>query len=244
MQGSAQDRLNHEVDQHLSEGHVMKRFLLGLLLTPFPFCTALAADGPQTLLSLTATGSVEATPTLLDASLTAQSEATDPATAQTQVNRIVANALKQASAVSQLHMAVLDYDVSERTPENHSHSWMAQQNLSLRGTDSATLLKLAGQLQSEGMILRGLNWSFTSEDKAALEKKARDDAFAKLQQQARDSAHALGLHVDHFKTVRIEFSSPIPRMAMMAARIASAPSRTNEERAVTVSLSADVYLAP
>ena len=223
----------------------MKRFLAGLLFVPLPLCSALAAEAPQTLLSVTATGSVEATPPLLDAALTAQSEATDPATAQAEVNKIVAKALKQASAISQLHLAVLDYDVSESAPDNHHpHLWTAQQSLSLRGTDSAALLKLAGQLQSEGMILRGLNWSFTSEDKAALEKKARDDAFAKLQQQARDSAHALGLHVDHFKTIRIDFSSPMPRMAMMAARMDSAPSRTNEERAVTVSLSADVYLAP
>lgn len=220
----------------------MKRvYWLGsaLTLAMLPTCS-MAADN-QTTLYLSATGKAQATPTLLTANMTLQAEASDAAAAQAQVNAMSQRVTKEAAG-SSVHLSVQDYSVAQSENKAGATHWLAQQTIVISGKEAEPLLKLTAKYQSEGAALSGLSWSLDDATHDALMRDARADALHHLQADAQQTAQVMGMHVQRYKTIRVE--TPYTPRPMMMARMAAAPQRTDDAQTVSVTISADVILTP
>ena len=199
-----------------------------------------------TRLHLGASASVQASPDELVADLVAQSTSRSAATAQRQVNNLIAAGMSEARSVAGVDARAIGYSVDPG--DDKRTTWMAQQTLELRGHDGPSLLDLTGRLQERGFATASLDWQLS----VAARRKAHDaatiDALKRLQQRARDAAAALGLRVDRLQDVWLD-DAPVfqPRpgpMVMMAARMAPPPQATASPEDVTADVSADVLLRP
>ncbi len=201
------------------------------------------APAANTVLHLTATSSVQATPDQLVAALLARNTSQSAAAAQRRVNALIADGLKDAQGVTGVDARATGYAV-EPTDDKRA-AWVAQQTLELRGSDGPSLLDLVGRLQERGLVAASLDWQVSP----ALRRKAHDEAttaaLKQLQVRARSAAATLGLNVDHLREVRLDgpANQPVPMMAM-AARAVAAPQATAAPEDVTAEVSADYVLRP
>ena len=199
-----------------------------------------------TLLRLSAAGSVQVAPDRLVAQLVASSTSTSAATAQRDVNALIAGGMTAARAVTSVEARATGYSVS---PVDEKHlSWVAQQTLELRGPDATALLDLAGRLQERGLAMAGLEWQLSPSLRQQAHDEATIQALRRLQAQAASAAATLGLHVDHLQEVRLDglgFQPRQPAGMMAMARMASPPPQaTAAPEAVDAEVSADVLLRP
>jgi uncharacterized protein YggE len=210
---------------------------------------ALAQQSPpssaETLLHLSAGGSVQTAPDQLVADLLAQDTSPSAAEAQRRVNALVAQGMEAAQSVSAVEARAIGYGVS---PADEKRTrWLAQQTLELRSTDGTTLLDLTGRLQVQGFVTASLDWQLSPTLRRKAYAEATTIALKALQEQATAAATALGLHVDHLKDVRLQPQGlrPIrPMMAMAARASAPAPQATAAPEDVTAEVSAEVVLRP
>jgi len=137
----------------------MRPTALTVLLTLMPI-VALAQEparpAQDTLLHLSATGSVQAPPDQLVAELMAQSTSTAAAEAQRRVNVQMSRGMGEAKAVAGVEARALGYEVSQS--DDKPIEWTAQQTLELLGSDGPVLLDLANKLQAEGFVTSSLDW--------------------------------------------------------------------------------------
>jgi len=91
------------------------------------------ASSPETVLRLSASGSVRAVPDRLVAELVAQGSSPSPAAAQRQVNTLMADGLKRAVATQGVEAQATGYQVGPSDAERTR--WVAQQTMELRGAD-------------------------------------------------------------------------------------------------------------
>ena len=200
----------------------------------------------ETMLHLSATGSVLASPDQLVADLVAQVTSPSAAAAQRHVNGMIGDGLKAAQAVAGVDARAIGYSVSPN--DDKRVSWTAQQTLELRGSDGPALLDLAGKLQGQGLAAASLDWQLSP----SLRRKAHDDAttaaLKELQARAASAAATLGLKIDHLQDVRLDAAEFQPRRPMgmmaMAARAMPPPQATAAPEDVTADVSADVVLRP
>ena len=201
--------------------------------------TAAPQPSPGTRLTLEVTGTAQAAPDQLEATLAATASGSDPATTQAHVNDATRKALEAARAVPLVTPTLLGYDMSH----DDKGTWTADSRLRLRSTDGQTLLSLLGRLQSAGLVLESLNWTLSPALRATEEADATRTALKSLTGRAADAAAALGLRVDHLEEVHLSDDSPGPRpFAVM--RTFAAPSAPEAAVGVTVSASATVLLHP
>ena len=201
-----------------------------------------------TMLHLSATGSVQASPDQLVADLVAQATAPAAATAQRRVNEMIAAGMKAAQGVAGVEARAIGYSVSPN--DDKRPTWTAQQTLELRGADGPALLDLAGTLQQQGLAAASLDWQLSP----ALRRKAHDEAttaaLKELQERAASAAATLGLHVGFLRDVRLDEPDPVPhgpyRVMGLAARAMPAPppQATATPEDVTAQAAADVVLRP
>ena len=199
-----------------------------------------------TLLHLSVSSSVQASPNQLVADLVAQSTSSSVAEAQRSVNTLMAEGMRAARSVSRVDVRAIGYTVN---PADDKHtSWVAQQTLELRGMDGAALLDLTSGLQAKGFVAASLDWQLSS----GLRRKAHDEAMTaalkELQMRAAAAAATLGLHIDHLQDVRLNDPVFQPRrplaMSAVAVRAAPPPQATATPEEVTAEVSADVMLRP
>ncbi len=224
---------------------------LALLLAVVPAAAALpAAAQPattgapgQTMLHLSATGTVHSAPDVLVADMIALNVAPGAAAAQRAVNAMIAAGL-QAAQAAHIEARALDYAVGPADDKNRG--WSAQQTLTLQGGDAPRLLDLVGTLQQRGFATASLAWQLSP----ALRQQAMDEAtkaaLTALQARAAAAAAVLGLHVDHMSDVRLDDAGLAPRIPMMMAAVRSAPppQATAAPEAVSETASADIVLRP
>ncbi len=197
---------------------------------------------PSTRLEIDATGTAQATPDLLEATLAAERSGPDPAAVQQHVNAAIASAVHAATTVPGVEPRILGYDVLE----NDKHQWTASSRLALRSADSVHLLDLVGRLQSTGLILESLAWQLSPALHDREQAEATRNALTTLVRRAGDAASALGLHVDHLAEIRISGSGDFnPRpLGVMRALTAIAPSAPAAPLSVEVTASGTVLLRP
>ncbi|MFT9418521.1 SIMPL domain-containing protein [Acetobacter sp.] len=208
---------------------------------------------PYTRLEIHATGTTEAAPDKLSARFRAESQNRNAASAQGDVNAVVKKATDEAARNTDIKTAVLQYSVYETQPEKGRPYWTASQTLSFSATDGKSLLPLAGQLQAQGLILEGLEWSLSDEKRQSLFLDAEKKAITELKKQADTLAQSLGLRVARFVQISVsdqEYPRPMPIMLRAAvAGVANdaagaSPSSTAEAQTVRADLRATVLLEP
>ncbi len=202
------------------------------------------ASTTETLLRLSAAGSVQAAPDQLVADLVAQDTSPSAADAQRRVNALVAQGMQAARSVSVVEARAIGYEVSPA--DEKRTKWLAQQTLELRSTDGPTLLDLTSRLQQMGFVTASLDWQLSPALRRRAYAEATTTALKALQAQAASAAATLGLHVDHLKDVQLqpELRPGRPMMAMAARASAPAPQATGAPEDVTAEVSAEVVLRP
>lgn len=209
------------------------------------------AEARYTKLDITGTGTIQAPPDQLTARFRAESRDTSAAAAQQSVNTQVHKATDLAEKAKGVTYAVLHYSVSELRGEKDKTppSWSASQTMTFTATDGKSLLPLTGQLQANGLLLEGLEWSLSPDKQKTLFLEAEKAAVTDAKKQAETLAATLGLKVVRFSTISVSGSS-FPRpvfMAAMAARSMDSvtpPSSTAETQNVNATANATVLLAP
>ncbi|WP_338332345.1 SIMPL domain-containing protein [Acetobacter sp. LMG 32666] len=212
-----------------------------------------SSTAPYTRLEIHATGTTQAAPDKLSARFRAESQNKNAASAQRDVNAVVKKATDEAAKNTDIKAAVLQYSVYETRPEKARPYWTASQTLSFSATDGKSLLPLAGQLQAQGLILEGLDWSLSDEKRQSLFLDAEKQTVAELKKQADTLAASLGLHVARFTQISVSdqgYPHPMPIMLRAAPAgiandsISDSPSSTAETQTVRADLRATVLLAP
>ncbi len=207
-----------------------------------------ALPSTETMLHLSVTGSVQASPDELVADLMAQATSPAAANAQRRVNEIIATGMKTARSVAGIEARAISYSVSPN--DDKRSTWTAQQMLELRGADGPALLDLVGKLQQQGLATASLDWQLSP----ALRRKAHDQAttaaLKELQERAASAAATLGLHVRFMRDVRLDEPDLVPRgpfrpMGLAARAMAAPPPQaTATPEDVTAEAAADVVLRP
>ncbi|OUJ16443.1 hypothetical protein HK28_12185 [Acetobacter sp. DsW_063] len=195
-----------------------------------------------TQLELTGTGTVDASPDRLTATLVARGVAPDAATAQSRANDIVRKAMAAIASVDGVNGAADSYSVSPPGANDTAKGWEARQTIHVVAFGSDALLPLVGRLQAQGLLLDGLGWSLSPAREKELSKQATKLALDNMREKARDAATDLGMKVASIAEISLETPfGPRPVM-LMAARMASAPTSTPEEQHVSVTARAKIIL--
>ncbi len=199
-----------------------------------------AQPAPATRLEIEATGTAQASPDEIEATLAATRTGTDPASVQGGVNATMAAALKIAATVANVEPRLLGYDMSEEEKQR----WTATSRVSLCSRDSVHLLDLVSRLQSTGLVLDGLTWQLSPALHDREQSDATKAALQALVRRATEAASALGLHVDHLAEIRISDGGGFQPRPLGVMRALAAPSAPAAPLSVDVTASATVLLRP
>lgn len=225
------------------------------LLLLVPIMTVLAAPASaQTILSLTASGSASAVPDEAVAELEVQATKPDAAAAQAAVNQATAKALAAAKAIQGVTATTGNYNTYSVVPDQQKKpAFTAQQSLTLvqpaqNGVPDAAFSHLLATLQSDGLLLTGLNGDLSATAARKLQRDATLDALDELRTQAKSIADALHEKVGALQNLNVDtaggFAPPIgPRMMAMAAS-APAPQSAPDKMSITTRVSAKIELTP
>jgi uncharacterized protein YggE len=228
---------------------LMSKILLSTIILVTAAGLAFAQQPPpplkQTLLQLSANGTVQTPPDQLIADLIAQSTSGSPAEAQRRVNVQMSRGMQDAKSTSGLEARALGYEVS--SSDDKRTKWTARQTLELLGSDGPPLLDLTSKLQEQGFVTESLNWGLSPQAQRKAVAEATAAALKALQEQASAAAAALGLKVSYIKDVQIQSGGfrPIrPLDSMMAVSRASTPppQATASPQDVSIDVSAQVVL--
>jgi predicted secreted protein len=213
---------------------MIRRTIAALLLL------AATPAAAQTKLELDATGTAQATPDQLEATLAAQQTGRDPSAIQRHVNEAAEAALHEARAPA-IQQRLLGYDMIQ----DDKRQWTATARLSLLSADGPELLDLIGRLQSHGLALESLAWQLSPKLHATEQAEATRTALKSLQDRAAQAAAALGLHIDHIAEIRLSDAGQFtPRPFGLARAMSVAPSAPAAPLSVEVTASATVLLRP
>jgi predicted secreted protein len=179
---------------------------------------------------------------------------TDRVRVQAELNRRMTAALAKVKAVETVEAASGNYQTDERTPSGGKpvpRQWHALQDLFLIGRNFGTLLKLAGQLQADGLTIADTNFDVAPETLRAAQRSLTDDALNGLTARAREIAATLRLKVARIVKLRVGNAMQPPpglRPVMMEARAFAAavppPAAAAGNGTITLTVDADIALVP
>ena len=213
----------------------------------------LALPDGQVILNISATERREVEQDLLIATLSYTAKNRNSATLQNEINTVMAKALKEAKKEKSVKVNTGSYRVYETTvPRTNERIWQGSQSLTLKSTDSETILELAGKLQEMKLAMNGLSYTLSPEKAVSIKDNLMEDALKQLQTRANRAAKALGKSSADMRDVRVEGGSPnIGRVyhaeaSMMMAKSAdmSAPVAASGETTITLTVSARAILKP
>lgn len=201
----------------------------------------------QTVLSLTATGSVVTVPDEMEASLNVQESAAAAPAAQDSVNRLMAKALALTRRINGVTPTTAAYNVFQ----TQNQGFQASQTLNLAiaapgGVPPAAFTNLIGVLQQDGLQLNSLDGQLSAAGADAASQAATADALRRLQAQAHAIATALGDKAGEIKTLTIDSNNPGPIMPgrMMAMAAEAPPQSAPGPVTVQVTVEATIELTP
>jgi uncharacterized protein len=179
----------------------------------------------------------------------AERTAATPEAVEAAINGLMAKALAEARATAGVAVETGSYGVFRATPANAPARWTGQQSLSLTGVNAAVLLELAGRLQAEGLVMSNLAYEISPGVVHGAEDALTAEALAALQRRAIAIARQLHLDVVGYRDVTVgnaqSEGGPRPLFAAaQAAAVMPPPVGAAGETTVTVTVSADILLAP
>lgn len=203
------------------------------------------AERPMTVLHLSQTAERPVVRDLLRIELRVEATGTDAQTVQSEINQHMAAALDRARQVQGVQVETGFYNVGEERPQNGPARWRGGQSVILTGKDAASMLKLAGALQSDGLSTSSLGYEISPETVRGAEEDLTAEALAALDHRAASIADEMHLSVLRFRDLRVGNAEtggpPVPRFAAMAA---PAPVAEPGEGKIRVTVEAELLLVP
>jgi uncharacterized protein len=199
----------------------------------------------STILHLTQTAEQKVIRDLLRTELRVEEAGADPLALQAAVNRRMAAALDRGRQVQGIEVETGSYAVDEERPPNGPSRWRASQSLILTGKAADAELKLAGILQSDGLLMSSISYEVSPETVRGAEEDLTAEALAGLAQRASSIADRVHLSVLRYRDLRVGNAEtggqPMPRFAAMAM---AAPVAQPGEVVIRVTVSAELLLGP
>jgi predicted secreted protein len=215
--------------------------------------TAAAAQvlpAPQNVLQLQATGTVEVQQDLLQMSLSAARDGSDPAVVQAQLRSALEAALAEARKTAQpgqMDVRTGNFAIYPRNNrDGRIGGWTGSAELVLEGRDFPRITQAAARIQT--MTLKGVSFGLSREQRARVEGEAQAQAIERFQSRATELAKAFGFGGYALREVAVNTNEPgfMPRVRMMAADAKSASAEAVPvepgRSAVTVTVSGSVQL--
>jgi uncharacterized protein len=235
---------------------ITQYWMLAAVLTVLPGASGAAAaaepegasgSGP-TVLHLTQIAERKLARDLLHVDLRAEKTAGDPQAVEAAINDAMAKALATAKQAPGIEIETGSYSVYRDTSKNQ---WDGSQLLLLKGKDSGALLKLAGTLQAQGLVMANLVYEASHEVVRSAEDELTAEALTSLGKRAGAIADELHLSLLRYRDVTVGNAEtqggPMPRFAPMATESLSssmpAPVAAAGEATVRVTVNADVLLS-
>lgn len=223
----------------------LSRVCLGaVLMFLLPTLALAQANEPSpTVLYLSQTAERKVVRDLLRVELRAEQTGADPLALQEAINRRMAAALDRGRQVQGVAVETGNYAVDEEQPQNGPSRWRASQSLILTGNAADALLKLAGALQSDGLLISSMTYDVSPEAIRGAEEDLTAEALAALAQRASSIADHVHLSVLRYRDLRVgnaeTGSPPMPRFAAMKV---AAPVAEPGEAVIRLTVSAEVLL--
>jgi predicted secreted protein len=206
---------------------------------------AQATEPQPTVLHLTQTAERKVVRDLLHVELRAEETGADPIALQSAINRRMAAALDRAHQVQGITVETGTYAVNEEQPQNGPVRWRASQSLILTGKAADAVLKLAGTLQSDGLLMSSLGYEISPETVRGAEEDLTAEALAGLDHRAASIADRMHLSVLRYRDLHVGNAEtgarPMPRFAAMAM---AAPVAEPGEAVIRLTVSAELLLGP
>jgi uncharacterized protein len=228
----------------------MQRWLLAPVLVLAAAGPALAEPPPSsngpTVLHLTQTAEKKLTRDVLHVELRAEKTGGDAQTVQSAINQIMAKALDQAKQAQGIEVETGSYSVNHIETQSE---WSGNQSLYLSGGDSGAVLKLAGALQGQGLVMSTMGYEASRKVLRGAEDALTSEALAGLAARAAAIAQDLHLSVLGYRNLDVGNAqtqgAPMPRFAAMATGAAAGmplPVAAPGEATVSVIVNADILL--
>jgi predicted secreted protein len=209
--------------------------------------TAVAQGTEQqtTVLHLSQTAERMVLRDLLRIDLRVEETGADPLAIQTAINRRMAAALDRAHQVQGVRVETGSYGVGEERPQSGPSRWRGSQSLILRSTAADAALKLAGALQSDGLLMSSMAYEASPETVRGAEEDLTAEALAALDRRAASVAGHMHLAVLRYRDLHVGNAEtegrPVPRFAVAA--MAAAPVAEPGEATIRVTIEAELLLA-
>jgi uncharacterized protein len=200
------------------------------------------------VLHLTQTAERKVTPDLLRIELRVEETGADAVAVQAAINRKMTRALDRARHVLGVQAATDSYGVGEEQPEHGSSHWRGSQSLSLTGKAPDAMLKLAGALQADGLLMSSIGYQVSPEILRGTQEDLTAEALAGLAARAASIADRMHLAVLGYRDLRVGNAEsgdglrPMLRMASPAAM--PAPVAAPGETTIRLSVEAELLLGP
>lgn len=214
------------------------------------FAVIAAAAEPEgvTVLSLAETAEASVVPDLATAVLRAVATDGDSRKAQQAVNGRMTAALAEAKTAGGVTVAVDAYQVFQevRPPEapGPAAPWHAEQTMTLRSRDGEALGSLAGRLQDRGLLISGQYFSVSAELRHETRQRLIRDALERLRQTAAAVAQSMAMTIAGYRAIHVDAGQPSIRPVMAMAVREAGPASAPGEQTVSLSVAAEVLLAP
>jgi uncharacterized protein len=209
--------------------------------------STLAQPGDQqttTVLHLSQTAERNVLRDLLRIDLRVEEAGADPLAIQSAINRRMAAALDRAHQVQGVRVETGSYSVGEERPQSGASRWRGTQSLVLRSRAADAALKLAGALQSDGLLMSSMAYEASPETVRGAEEDLTGEALAVLDRRAASIADRMHLAVLRYRDLHVGNAEtegrPVPRFA--AAAMAAVPVAEPGEAAIRVTIEAELLL--
>jgi len=220
-------------------------FLLAASFILYAAGSALAqpAEQQMTVLHLSQTAERSVLRDLLRIDLRVEETGADPLTIQSSVNRRMAAALDRAHQVQGVQVETGSYGVGEERPQTGPSRWRATQSLILRSKAADAALKLAGALQSDGLLMSSMAYEASPEIVRGAEEDLTAEALAALDRRAASIADRMHLNMLRYRDLHVGNAEtggrPVPRFAAAAM---AAPVAEPGEATIRVTIEAELLL--
>ena len=217
---------------------------IGFILFAAGAAPAQPADQQMTVLHLSQTAERSVLRDLLRIDLRVEETGADPLAIQSSINRRIAAALDRAHQAQGVRVETGSYGVNEERPQTGPSRWRGSQSLILRSKAADAALKLAGALQSDGLLMSSMAYEASPEVVRGAEEDLTAEALAALDRRAASIADKMHLSVLRYRDLHVGNAEtegrPVPRFAAMAA--IAAPVAEPGEAMIRVTIEAELLL--
>ncbi len=186
----------------------------------------------------------------LRADLRVEASGSDSRAVQDDVNRRMASALAKARKSGAVTVQSGGYTVYRDASSKSAEVWRASQGLTLVSKDFDAVLKLSGELQSDGLVMSGLRFFLAPESLRAAQSELSSQALMALRERAGELAADLGMSVVTYKDISVGNAMEAfdgVRPMMMRAKAAplaevAPPEAEAGDSTISLSVQAEVVL--